>query len=66
MGAATEAKLEHPDQARELLRQAEEKWAELEANNPGNRAWHWPELTLCELVLEEARSRLNPAAVAER
>jgi len=48
------------------LNQAEAKWQELDANNQPDRAWHWPELTLCELVLEEARSCIGPATVAER
>jgi hypothetical protein len=51
------------DPARQLLAQAEAKWRELEANNPGNRAWHWPELTLCELVLEEARQQVGTSTV---
>ena len=64
MGAATQVKLGKRDQAAALLAQAEAKWTELEANNKPDRAWHWPELTLCELALEEARRQIGQGSVA--
>jgi len=57
-------RLGRPKQARELLQQAEVKWRELDANNQPDRAWHWPELTFCELVLEEARRQIGKGTVA--
>ena len=60
-------KLGNRDRAAELLAAAEAKWKELDENNRPDRAWHWPELTLCELALEEARRQVGAdGAVATR
>jgi serine/threonine protein kinase len=66
MGAATLAKLKRDAEAAEWLARAEAKWQELDENNQPDRAWHWPELTLCELALDEARRQIDEGTVTGR